>query len=180
MQALCQVAGPCGGGVRQQNQELFASPAADRVGGSGHPQRAAVKILQHQVSCAVAVGVVDALEMVEVTQQQGQGRLSLLLLCHFAAPHVHQAAAVHGASEWVGGRFLGQCRLRLGHHVVVAAREDDEGQQQRDDVLVAQQVQHGVVQQVLRWVVVTPAVQAQVDGRQAQCDGVLGHPVFAG
>ena len=97
VQALCQVAGPCGG------------VSGNRIRNSSPPQRQIVSV--DRVTPArggknpAAPGLLRGGPWVSLMRlkwsrshsSRARGG-SLLLLCHFAAPHVHQAAAVHGAS----------------------------------------------------------------------------------
>ena len=76
VQALCQVAGPCGG-VSDNRIRNSSPPQRQIVSVDQVTPSAAVKSLQHQVPCAVAMGVVDALEMVGHASRPG--RLPVLL-----------------------------------------------------------------------------------------------------
>ena len=61
------------GGGRQQDRELVAAQARDRVAVADAVVQALGELDQQQVADVVAKGVVDLLEAVEIEQQERQG-----------------------------------------------------------------------------------------------------------
>lgn len=68
--ALGDAAGALGVGVGQEHGELLATVAGDKIDIAEVPLDDACDGLEHVVSCLMAVGVVNALEMIEVKNQQ--------------------------------------------------------------------------------------------------------------
>ena len=72
--------------ARQQQQELLAAIAAGHVGGTRLLAQHRRQVLEDFVARLVAVGIVDALEMVEIDQHQAQ-RVPLALAVRQIAVH---------------------------------------------------------------------------------------------
>ena len=56
--------------VRQQHRKLFAPYAPAEIGRAKLLIQQRTQVLQHQIACAVSVGVIDVLEVVHVDQQR--------------------------------------------------------------------------------------------------------------
>ena len=117
-------------GLREHEQELLAAVAADDIGGpQGGPERHGGGA-QHRVPGEVTVGVVDALEEVEVADDHGQGaveadRAGQLL----AQPLVHGPVVEQPGEAVVAGELL----QALGETGVVEHHRE-VGQQPLDEV----------------------------------------------
>jgi hypothetical protein len=147
-QAVHAPGGQCRAGAGQQQRELFTADAEQRVAGAQPLAQQRGHVTQHRVAHRVAMGVVHALEVVQVQQHQrqraavGRGGARLLCMAFFQRAPVQQAGqrVVQGLLAQLGlqGGGFGQlqvargqaahrggvCLVALGHVVQLHQRAD--------------------------------------------------------
>ena len=89
------------GRVGQHQQEFLAAVAAEPVDAADVGEHGDGECPQHFVAGRMAVGVVDALEPVEVDQRDRAGRLAACGAGDLFVQHPHDAAAVERAGQFV-------------------------------------------------------------------------------
>lgn len=59
---------------QHKHDELFPTPAADQIRGAAHLEQVPAQLAEYAVADGMAMGVVDALEMVDVDQDYRKRR----------------------------------------------------------------------------------------------------------
>ena len=121
------------GEVLDQHGELVAAEPRDGVGGAQHAPQAPAHLEQHLVAAAVAEGVVERLEVVEVDEQDGDRRVVAAL--ERVPDAVEQQRAVGHPGERVVERAVAQLVVagaqRVGHLVQLVERLAQRGREQQ-------------------------------------------------
>ena len=100
-------AAPSGRRVGKHQQEFLAAVAAEPVDAADVGEHGDGECPQHLVAGRVAIGVVDALEPVEIDQRDRAGASCAVGAGDLVIQHPHDAAAVERAGQFVEfGEFL--------------------------------------------------------------------------
>ena len=135
-QALGDVDGVRLRGAGQDDEDLLAADPVDRVAGTQVGAHRLGDLLQDRVAGGMAEPVVDALEVVEVAEQQGVGdaRLAAGVAVEFGQALL-QRVAVEEAGERIDGRAVPMGAVGLDQRAGEDHRADHE-RQGGDDRLV--------------------------------------------
>ena len=99
--------------VREQEEELFSAGTGEDVGWSQMLFEQVDEGAEEGVSCAMAVGIVDEFEVIDVDGDDGEGHAGALAAGHLVGSDLHEGAAVEAAGESVhaGGGLDGAVHL---------------------------------------------------------------------
>ena len=102
--------------VGKEEEELFTSGAGEDIGGAQMLFEQVDEGAEEGVSCAVAVSVVDELEVIDVDGDDGEGHAGALAADHLVSGDLHEGAAVEAAGESVhaGGGLDGAVHFGCG------------------------------------------------------------------
>lgn len=129
--------GLAGGGLREDDEELLSSVSADASGVGDDVGDDAAKLFEHGVSGAVAEGVVDGFEVVDVDQEDGEGGVVLAGVLALCVEKRHDVTAVEEFGDGIDdGGMLEICDLREvfgGMERQGANGEDEDGCGKEDE-----------------------------------------------
>ena len=100
-------------GVRENDHELLAAEPAAEVGGAESGAADFGEADQDEVADGMAVAVVDAFEVIDVHQADGQWSLMPQILLEFTLPGFQQIASVAEPRQGIGGDQTQQFRLHV-------------------------------------------------------------------
>ena len=121
--------GLAGGGLRKDDEELLSAVSSDASGVGDDVGDDAAKLFEHGVSGAVAEGVVDGFEVVDVDQEDGEGGVVLAGVLALRVEKGHDVTAVEELGDGVddGGMFeIGDLREVFGGVECEGANGEDE------------------------------------------------------
>ncbi|MNN04340.1 hypothetical protein D3C81_1170650 [compost metagenome] len=101
------------GDFRQQHSELFAAVTGDEIGGAQAALNQLRQLLQHIITHCVAVGIIDALEVIGIDQQQGERTSGAAEQQCVFGEFLVEAATVVNAGQTVVGRQAEQFGIGL-------------------------------------------------------------------
>ena len=142
---------PIAAEVLEQQRELVAAKAGDRVHRSQHSAQPPGQTGEHGVADAMTEGVVDVLELVDIHEQHGDHRAGAPSAIQRHPEPVQEQRPVGQSGERVAQRQLGQLHLRA---LALDRVADRAAQERRIQVLLDQAILGAGVQRLQRQLLV--------------------------